>query len=113
MPPLTRTSSSPAPGSSWRSGTASGTPATARTSSPVSPTSQRALATLLDMTATHVPVLAGELIDLVDPQPGATVVDCTFGGGGHARLIADRIAGEGTLIGIDRDPIAGERFVEL
>jgi 16S rRNA (cytosine1402-N4)-methyltransferase len=65
------------------------------------------------MTQTHVPVLAGELIDLVDPQPGETAVDCTVGGGGHARLIAERIGPAGTLIGIDRDPIAEERFAEL
>ena len=40
-------------------------------------------------------------------------MDCTFGGGGHARLIADRIGPAGMLIGIDRDPIAEERFAEL
>jgi 16S rRNA (cytosine1402-N4)-methyltransferase len=65
------------------------------------------------MTRSHIPVLAGELIDLVDPRPGETAVDCTFGGGGHARLIADRIGPSGTLIGIDRDPIAEQRFAEL
>jgi 16S rRNA (cytosine1402-N4)-methyltransferase len=62
------------------------------------------------MTRTHVPVLAGELIELTDPHPGETVVDCTFGGGGHARLIADRIGSSGTLVCIDRDPAAEERF---
>jgi 16S rRNA (cytosine1402-N4)-methyltransferase len=65
------------------------------------------------MTQTHIPVLAGELIDLLDPRPGEVAVDCTFGGGGHARLIADRIGPAGTLIGIDRDPAAEERFAEL
>ncbi len=65
------------------------------------------------MTRTHIPVLAGELIDLVDPQPGEIAVDCTFGGGGHARLIAERIGAGGMLIGIDRDPVAEERFAEL
>jgi 16S rRNA (cytosine1402-N4)-methyltransferase len=65
------------------------------------------------MSRSHIPVLAGELIDLVDPRPGETAVDCTFGGGGHARLIADRIGPTGVLIGIDRDPIAEERFAEL
>jgi 16S rRNA (cytosine1402-N4)-methyltransferase len=65
------------------------------------------------MTKTHIPVLAGELIDLVDPRPGETAVDCTVGGGGHARLIADRIGPAGTLIGVDRDPIAEERFAAL
>jgi 16S rRNA (cytosine1402-N4)-methyltransferase len=68
------------------------------------------LAILLDMTRTHVPVLAGELIDLLDPRPGQTAVDCTFGDGGHARLIAERIGPAGTLICIDRDPAAEERF---
>src|SRR5581483_1939096 len=65
------------------------------------------------MTQTHVPVLAGELIELLDPQPGDTAIDCTIGGGGHARLVADRIGPAGTLIGIDRDPVAEERFAEL
>ena len=62
------------------------------------------------MTRTHVPVLAGELIDLLDPQPGETAVDCTFGDGGHARLMAGRIGPSGTLVCIDRDPAAEERF---
>jgi 16S rRNA (cytosine1402-N4)-methyltransferase len=65
------------------------------------------------MTKEHVPVLAGELIEFLDPQPGAVAVDCTVGGGGHARLVADRIGASGTLIGIDRDPLAEERFAEL
>src|SRR3984957_19990305 len=65
------------------------------------------------MTKTHIPVLAGELIDLLDPRSGETAIDCTVGGGGHARLIAERIGPAGTLIGIDRDPLAEERFAEL
>src|SRR2546423_2266392 len=65
------------------------------------------------MTRTHIPVLAGELIDLLDPQPGETAVDCTFGDGGHARLVADRIGPTGTLVCIDRDPAAEERFEEF
>jgi len=65
------------------------------------------------MTRTHVPVLAAEVIELGDPGPGDTVVDCTFGAGGHARLIADRIGPTGTLVGIDRDPAAEERFEVL
>ena len=65
------------------------------------------------MNQTHIPVLAGELIDLIDPHEGEIAVDCTFGGGGHARLIAERIGPSGLLVGIDRDPIAEERFAEL
>jgi 16S rRNA (cytosine1402-N4)-methyltransferase len=63
-----------------------------------------------DMTASHVPVLAGELIEALDPQPGQIAVDCTFGAGGHARLVADRIGPTGTLIAIDRDPVAEQHF---
>jgi 16S rRNA (cytosine1402-N4)-methyltransferase len=65
------------------------------------------------MTIPHVPVLAGEAIELLDPRPGQVVVDCTFGAGGHARLLAGRIGTSGTLIAIDRDPAAAERFAEL
>ena len=69
----------------------------------------------MDMTQlrVHVPVLAGELIDVLDPAPGQTAVDCTFGSGGHARLVADRIGAGGELICIDRDPHAEERFAEF
>jgi 16S rRNA (cytosine1402-N4)-methyltransferase len=65
------------------------------------------------MTRAHVPVLAGELIDLTAPAPGDTVVDCTFGAGGHARLVADRIGPTGLLVAVDRDPSAEERFDEF
>jgi 16S rRNA (cytosine1402-N4)-methyltransferase len=65
------------------------------------------------MTRTHVPVLAGELIDLTRPAPGDIAVDCTFGAGGHARLVAERIGPTGTLVCIDRDPAAEEHFEEL
>jgi 16S rRNA (cytosine1402-N4)-methyltransferase len=61
----------------------------------------------------HTPVLADELLALLAPQPGQTVIDCTFGDGGHARLVAERLGSHGTLIAIDRDPLAQERFARL
>ncbi len=64
----------------------------------------------MDMPRVHVPVLAAELIDALDPAPGETAIDCTFGSGGHARLVADRLGSTGELICVDRDPQAGERF---
>jgi 16S rRNA (cytosine1402-N4)-methyltransferase len=60
-----------------------------------------------------VPVLADELLGLLDPQPGQTAIDCTFGDGGHARLVAERLGPSGTLIAIDRDPQAEQRFAAL
>src|SRR3954449_7974539 len=70
-------------------------------------------ATLSYMPTEHLPVLAPELIELIAPQPGELAVDCTFGGGGHARLIADRIGPTGTLVCIDRDPAAEQRFADF
>jgi 16S rRNA (cytosine1402-N4)-methyltransferase len=61
----------------------------------------------------HTPVLAGELLDLLSPRPGQTAIDCTFGDGGHARLVAERLGPHGTLIAIDRDPDAERRFAAL
>jgi 16S rRNA (cytosine1402-N4)-methyltransferase len=68
------------------------------------------LAILVDMTATHVPVLLHETVDLLAPPRGGVAIDCTFGAGGHARAIAERLGPEGLLIAIDRDPDAQERF---
>ncbi|MGE4426268.1 MAG: 16S rRNA (cytosine(1402)-N(4))-methyltransferase RsmH [Solirubrobacteraceae bacterium] len=54
----------------------------------------------------HVSVLADELLELLAPAPGESFVDATFGAGGHARLVADRIGPTGTLVVVDRDPVA-------
>jgi len=67
-------------------------------------------ANLLLMAIEHKPVMAEELVELLAPEPGQVAVDCTFGGGGHARLVAERLGPRGTLICIDRDPAAEERF---
>jgi 16S rRNA (cytosine1402-N4)-methyltransferase len=64
----------------------------------------------------HVPVLAGELLTLADLDrvpPPQLAIDCTFGDGGHARLVAERLGSSGTLIAIDRDSLAEERFAAL
>jgi 16S rRNA (cytosine1402-N4)-methyltransferase len=58
----------------------------------------------------HVPVLADEVRELLDVKPGATVVDATFGAGGHSRVLASELAGRGRLIAIDRDPEARTYF---
>jgi 16S rRNA (cytosine1402-N4)-methyltransferase len=53
--------------------------------------------------ARHVPVLAREVVALLDPQPGEIWVDATVGAGGHTRLIAERIGPTGRVIGLDQD----------
>ena len=55
-------------------------------------------------TTDHIPVLADEVRRLLAVQPGETVVDGTFGAGGHAALLAADLRGQGRYIAIDRDP---------
>jgi 16S rRNA (cytosine1402-N4)-methyltransferase len=59
--------------------------------------------------AEHVCVLPDELLQHLRPRPGARFVDGTLGGGGHARLLLERIVPGGILLGIDRDPEAVQR----
>lgn len=58
------------------------------------------------MPTEHVPVLAAEVLELLAPKPGDIMVDATLGGGGHARLLYDRIQPHGQLYGIDQDATA-------
>ena len=58
----------------------------------------------------HVPVLASEVAELLDLQPGDTVVDGTFGAGGHAALLEPQLRGHGCYIAVDRDPEAERYF---
>jgi len=60
----------------------------------------------------HVPVLAAELLNLLDPQPEDTIIDCTFGAGGHARKVARELGQDAVFIGVDRDPVA-KRYFDL
>jgi 16S rRNA (cytosine1402-N4)-methyltransferase len=61
----------------------------------------------------HVPVLAAEVRECLAVRPGETVVDATFGAGGHAALLAADLRGSGKLIAIDRDPTARTYFERL
>jgi 16S rRNA (cytosine1402-N4)-methyltransferase len=60
--------------------------------------------------ADHVPVLAEEVRELLAVQPGETIVDATFGAGGHSRLLAADLHGSGKLVAIDRDPTVRSYF---
>src|SRR5262245_2127104 len=61
----------------------------------------------------HVPVLPEEVRELLAVHPGETVVDATFGAGGHAALLAADLGDRGKLIAIDRDPGARSYFDRL
>lgn len=56
----------------------------------------------------HIPVLLQETLDLLDPQKGENILDCTFNRAGHSVELAKRIGKSGTLIGFDLDHVALE-----
>jgi 16S rRNA (cytosine1402-N4)-methyltransferase len=51
----------------------------------------------------HTPVLLRQVLEVLDPKPGQTIVDCTLGLGGHASAILERLKPDGRLIGLDLD----------
>jgi 16S rRNA (cytosine1402-N4)-methyltransferase len=51
----------------------------------------------------HIPVLLEPTLSLLAPCRGETVLDCTVGGGGHARVFGERIGPEGRLVINDAD----------
>lgn len=51
----------------------------------------------------HVPVLLKEAVDALEVKADGVYVDCTFGGGGHAREILSRLGSEGRLLAFDQD----------
>jgi 16S rRNA (cytosine1402-N4)-methyltransferase len=61
----------------------------------------------------HVPVLPEEVLRWLDPRPGQTLVDGTLGGGGHTRMLAERVGPTGLVIGMDRDAAALDRVEPL
>lgn len=54
----------------------------------------------------HVAVLAQEAIEALNIRSNGIYVDCTYGRGGHSRLILEKLGEGGRLIALDRDPEA-------
>jgi len=54
----------------------------------------------------HIPVLASSFIDALLTDPNGHYIDATFGRGGHARMLLDRLSNKGRLLALDRDPQA-------
>ena len=54
---------------------------------------------------THRPIMVEEVLTCLRPMAGDVAVDCTLGGGGHARAILERVQPGGRLIGLDVDPL--------
>lgn len=62
------------------------------------------------MDFSHIPVLFNETVDSINVKSDGIYCDCTAGGGGHSKAIADKLSGDGRLIAIDRDPDAIENL---
>jgi 16S rRNA (cytosine1402-N4)-methyltransferase len=66
---------------------------------------QKVLASGRTPAGTHLPIMVAEVLRCLRPGPGDVGVDCTLGGGGHARAILDRVRPGGRLVGLDIDPL--------
>jgi 16S rRNA (cytosine1402-N4)-methyltransferase len=57
----------------------------------------------------HLPVMAGEVLETLSPQPGSLQIDATVGGGGHTERILEAASPDGRLLGLDADQAAIDR----
>lgn len=58
------------------------------------------------MTYKHIPVMLDEIVEFLDPQPGAKFIDCTLGGAGYTSAIASLVGSQGKVIALDMDEMA-------
>jgi 16S rRNA (cytosine1402-N4)-methyltransferase len=58
------------------------------------------------MEASHIPVLADEVMSMLAPAPGSLQIDATLGGGGHTERILEATDPDGRLLGLDADGAA-------
>jgi 16S rRNA (cytosine1402-N4)-methyltransferase len=66
---------------------------------------QKVLASGRTPAGMHLPIMGREVLHCLRPRAGEVAVDCTLGGGGHARSILERVRPGGRLIGLDIDPL--------
>ena len=66
---------------------------------------QKVLASGKTPAGAHRPIMVDEVLRCLQPRPGEVAVDCTLGGGGHARAILECLRPGGRLIGLDVDPL--------
>ena len=66
-----------------------------------------------EVSSGHVPVLAAETLALLAPTAGTAIIDGTFGGGEHTRILLDASAPDGVVLALDADPDAIARGAAL
>jgi 16S rRNA (cytosine1402-N4)-methyltransferase len=57
----------------------------------------------------HVPIMLGEIMEVLAPEAGGRAVDCTLGYGGHATALLEAVQPGGCLLALDQDPIRSQR----
>ena len=66
----------------------------------------------MDQAHYHEPVMVTEVAGLLAPVPAGTIVDATFGGGGHSRALLEALPGI-RVLAVDRDPDAAANAAGL
>ena len=66
---------------------------------------------LTNQQAYHTPVLLNEVIEGLKIEPTGIYVDCTFGGGGHSKAIAEKLSATGKLVAFDQDDDARKNLL--
>lgn len=61
----------------------------------------------------HITVLLHEAVEYLVLKKDGIYVDCTFGRGGHSKLILEKLNQQGRLIAIDRDKSAYEEGLKI
>lgn len=58
----------------------------------------------------HIPVMMEEVLEYLNPQPNQNFIDCTLGGGGYTKRIAEKILPFGKILALDLDDMALDNF---
>ena len=61
----------------------------------------------------HQPVMLSEVLAALNLREGQTVIDATFGRGGHAAALATQVGRSGRVVALDRDPAAIQAAKDL
>lgn len=74
--------------------------------------SQARLATPIETGPPHIPVMAAEVLNNIQPKANGLYIDMTFGAGGHSRQILEAAPGV-KVVALDRDEDAYQLALEL